>query len=94
MSPEETARRMIDAERTAQNEMGRDGNVDDFNTPADWAFQIAGRINQARIAADEGNMTEYRRRAVQVAAMALAQVESIVRPFIHKGDEIDVNLQS
>jgi len=79
MTPKETARRMIDAECIAQIDMGRDKERNDAYTEGEWNSHLSSCLRKAHTAAEKGDNEEYRRLMVQLAAMSLAAVESIVR---------------
>jgi hypothetical protein len=67
-------------ERTRQQEeLGYALDHDAGHNPADWVALLARYVGRAGDGGDVGDALAYRRRLVQVAAIAVAAVESLDR---------------
>ena len=80
-SLEGTARVLSDVEeeRDRQNQRWGGNAHDDLHGPRDWAAFIIEHLGKALDAAEGGEADRYRRRMVEVAALAAAAVEVVDR---------------
>ena len=69
----------VSAERARQRAKGFDARWDGKITPDDWHNNIAAYLGWARCMLGMGSPLKARRRMIQVAAMAVANIESLDR---------------
>lgn len=68
-------------ERQRQDEKWGGAESDDKNNPLDWHEVIADYNGWARRMLCMGSVAKARRRLIQIAALAVAQVEALDRRF-------------
>jgi hypothetical protein len=72
----------VSAERVRQDEKWGGAEHDDHHSTADFASFIDNYLSKARAASENGNDAEARKRFIQVAALAVAGVESLDRKSV------------
>jgi hypothetical protein len=71
--------RAIDAERERQDEQWGGPDHDDRHGWEEWTWFIQKQLNIARSRVEKGDEAEYRRRLVNIGALAVAAIESFDR---------------
>lgn len=66
-------------ERQRQDEKWGGPEHDNGHAPADWMDFIDLKLDEAELAANQGNVREVRRVMVQIAALAVAGVQALDR---------------
>ena len=74
-------------ERDRQDQKWGGETHDDHHGPEDWHRYIVRYAGWAAQMADMGSLYKYRRRMVQVSALALAAVESVDRYLVERASQ-------